>query len=191
MIELLVALTILATMMAVGLPSLFSWLNATRTKSLTEFYLEGLRVARDGAIKNNGAARLVLTTNSSNGQFNWQVDWCSPISTVACNDVTGTWSTTASPVSTVAGQPPGPSIFRSAGGLPASTAVAISTNDDTNEVYFTSVGWINTNVQGNIRTVLFTPSTTDILTEQVVITLSGMAERCNPSIAAPDPRACP
>jgi type IV fimbrial biogenesis protein FimT len=190
--ELMIAITILGIMMAVGLPSLFSWLNATRAKSLTEFYIEGMRLAREGAIKHNGASRLVLSTNTTNGQFDWQVDWCSPISTSAC-DESGVWSTTKSAVSTVAGQPSGFSVFRSADGLPASTLIAPSTNSQTTEVYFTSVGWINTNVEKktNIRALLFTPSSTEILPEQIVITLSGIAERCNPTATAPDSRACP
>lgn len=189
-LEVMISITILGIMMATGLPSLFSWMAASRANALPEFYLDGLRRARDGAIKYNSASRLVLTTNASNGQFNWQVDWCSPISTDACSDVSGAWSTTTSLVSTVAGQPPGPSIFRSAAGLPASTLLALATNDDTTEVYFTSLGWINAGVQ-NIRQFTIAPSTAEILPVQIFITLAGIAERCNPTLAATDSRGCP
>jgi type IV fimbrial biogenesis protein FimT len=108
LVELMVTVTVLGIMMAIGLPSLMSWLSASRTNAMPEFYLDGLRKARDGAIKHNAAARLVLSTNA-NGQFDWQIDWCAPVTGTPCNDTSGAWSTTASAVSTVSGQPPGPS----------------------------------------------------------------------------------
>lgn len=190
LIELMITVTILGILMATGLPSLFSWIAASRANAVPEFYLDGLRRARDGAIRYNSAARLVLTANAGNGQFDWQIDWCSPTALTACNDVLGNWSTTASPVSTVAGEAPGPSIFRSAAGLPASTLLAPNTNDDKTEVYFSALGWINNDVQ-NIRQLTLTPSTADVLPVQIFITLAGVAARCNPTLAASDSRGCP
>jgi type IV fimbrial biogenesis protein FimT len=190
LIEMMITITILGILMATGLPSLFTWVATSRANAVPEFYLDGLRRAREGAIKYNSAARLVLTANAGNGQFDWQIDWCSPTALKACNDVLGDWSTTASAVSAVAGVPPGPSIFRSAAGLPASTLLAPNTNDDKTEVYFSALGWINSDVQ-NIRQLTITPSATDVLPVRIFITLAGVAARCNPTLAASDSRGCP
>jgi type IV fimbrial biogenesis protein FimT len=188
-IEIGITLVILGVLMAAGLPSLFAWLGTSRANSAPVFYMEGIRLAREGAIKNNAAARFTLIPNSSNGQYDWRVDWCSPTTTAACDDGSGKWSTTASPVSTASGEPSGPSILRTSEGLPSSQLLGINSFGE-NDVYFDSVGWLNSNAT-NLTKIQFIPSSTDSLPTQININLSGMVERCVPTVGSSDSRACP
>lgn len=194
-IELTIALAILAILAAVGIPNFMAWMSNSRRNAAPEFYLDGLRRAREGAIKYNAASRLVLTVNTNNGQYDWQIDWCSPIGGTPCNATSGNWSTPGSPVATPAqirlGQPPGPSVFRSAGALPASSLVTTTTQDGNVSVYFNSLGWLNGTVEDNMRWMRFTPYDTQTPPSQISITLAGVADRCDPSAAPTDSRGCP
>jgi len=200
-VELLVAIAVIGILMTVGIPGLVNWISNARVNALPEFYLEGLRRARDGAINYSCASRLVLTENAGNGQFDYQIDWCCPIAGTTCDDASGVWSTTATPRPAVRipGQPPGPSIVGNASGLALTSAKAPSSNSTVDvvtdngrtEVYFDSTGWLNTNVASNFTWILFVPGNTELLRQQVWIPLSGVAERCNPAAPANDSRFCP
>jgi type IV fimbrial biogenesis protein FimT len=195
LIEFLIVIVIMGILVTLGLNSIVSSVARARVEAVPEFYIDGLRRAREGAIKYNGAARLALSTSGSNGQFDYQIDWCSPIAGTACSDTIGTWSTTSSPVSATPGQPPGPSIQQSAAGLPPSSLIAPSASNGQTEVYFNSLGWLNTSVANatvaNIRWLRFVPTDAQILPTQVSITLSGIAVRCYPTVASTDSRSCP
>lgn len=184
LVELITVVAIIAILAAVGLPAFGTWLAGARANALPEFYIEGLRQARESAIKYNMASRLVLSGNATNNQFDWRIDWCLPTSPTDCTDQAGTWSEVGN-----AADAPQPSVFRSAEGQPKATLIATST-DGQSEIYFNALGWLNTNV-ANLRWMRFTSSDTNIPTTQVSINLSGIAERCNPNVDASDSRACP
>ncbi len=201
MIELMITIVIFAILMVVGLPSLTTGIAVAKVNSLADFYLDGLRLARNGALQKAGASRFVLTLNTSNGQYDWQVDWCFPRSDKPC-DTTGNarWSTT-----TTAGTAdtntanPSLSVFRSADSQPATSNVSPTlTPGDALSIYFNSQGWVNTGVQPFLKQLRFdaaasynpNPTTPNVRPVAIAINLSGMAERCDPLVATGDSRAC-
>ncbi|MBI1890162.1 MAG: prepilin-type N-terminal cleavage/methylation domain-containing protein [Burkholderiales bacterium] len=195
-IEISIALAILGILLMIGVPALMSSLSHARINAVPEFYLDGLRKAQGGARKYNVASRFVLTPHA-NGQYNWQVDFCAPINTTPCNDTSGAWSTPATSIMTNS-NPPQPvlSIQGSADNLPSSSAMVPTLSGGNNDVYFTAMGWLNTNVGNNLTWIRFDPNLangpSDIPSVQVSITLAGGIERCYPNIADPtDSRSCP
>jgi len=200
LIELIITIAILGILIVLAMPSLSTWVQGARVNSIADFYLDGLRMARYGALQKSGASRFVLAANA-NGQYDWQVDWCFPTSTKPCdNGGIARWSTTA-----VAGSGdsntanPSLSVFRSADSQPTSAKVAMTlTPAAVLSVYFNSQGWVNTSVQPFLRSLRFDsdPSynpnvlTPNVRPVSVAINLSGMAERCDPIVATGDSRAC-
>lgn len=200
LIELTVTIAIFGILLMLGLPQMTTWLEASRVSSITDFYLDGLRLARSGAQQRSGASRFVLTQNA-NGQYDWRVDWCFPTPTRPC-DNTGNlrWSTT-----TTAGlgdtnvANPSLSVSRSADSQPPSTKVTTTLAPaDALAVYFNAQGWVNTAVQPFLRQMRFDadvrfnpdPTTPNIRPTAIAVNLSGMAERCDPLVAVTDSRAC-
>lgn len=195
LIELMVAITIISILLAVGIPSMQNWMSATRATSAAEFYAEGMRVARTEALKRNVASRLTLIENPSNGQLDWQVDICKPTPTALCRDATGPWSTQTTAL-TGDNVSDFKSVFRSAKNLPASNVMTISRLPaGADDVYFNTLGWVDGNVTGNLTSVTIAPSATNegaFLTTQVVLTGAGSVIKCNPdTVGAKDSRKCP
>lgn len=198
MIELVITIAILGILIALAMPSLSTWVQGARVNSIADFYLDGLRLARNGALQKSGASRFVLTANA-NGQYDWQVDWCFPTSILPC-DTGGAWSTTAAAAAgDVNVANPSLSVLRSADSQPPNTKVTITmTPAGALTVYFNSQGWVNTAVQPFMRRLRFDsdPSynpnvlTPNVRPIAVAINLSGMAERCDPMVAVGDSRAC-
>ena len=198
LVEMMIALAILALLLMLGIPTLSTWGMGARVNSLADFYLDGVRQARNGALQKSAASRWVLSANA-NGQYDWQIDWCFPTSGSPC-DTAGAWST---PLAAAANDPnganPSLSIFRSADSQPNAGQVAITlTPINTVSVYFNSYGWINTAVQPYMTQLRFDANESfnpnaaapDIRPAAIAINLSGIAERCDPLAAAADARAC-
>ena len=200
LVELLIATAILGILIVMGMPSLSTWVAGAKVNSMADFYLDGLRLARNGALQKSGASRFILTQNA-NGQYDWEVDWCFPTSARPC-DTGGTarWSSTTTAASgdiNVAN--PSLSVFRSADSLPPVSNVSLTlTPVNTLNIYYNSQGWVNTSVQPFLRQLRFdaaasvnpNPATPNVRPVAIAINLSGVAERCDPIAAAADSRAC-
>lgn len=195
-IELMVVVAIIAILLAVGIPTMRVWLTSTKANAAAEFYAEGMRMARAEALKRNVASRLTLTLNASNGQQDWQVDICQPTATALCRDATGPWSTTTAAL-TAKGQTDFKSVFRSAKNLPPSSQMAVTRFPaGADDVYFTPIGWVDGNVEGNLTAVQIAPPATNegaFPTTKVVLTGGGSVVKCNPAstIGDKDSRKCP
>ncbi len=196
-LELMVVIALMSIGLAIGLPAMSGWMQASRAAAATEFYADGLRRARELAISNNAASRFRLTENASNGQLDWQVDLCFPTPATPCNDESGNWSTTADGAS---GDPLGSvaatrSILRSAQALPKVDVLVLTlTPAGATDIYFTSVGWVNTAVGNRLTRIVLSPGVAyagEFPTAAIAVTLSGNANRCNPNVDAADSRACP
>lgn len=195
LIELMVGLTILGILMAVGVPAMNNWVSMHKARSAHEFYAEGLNTARREAVRHNARSRLVLSANA-NGQYDWQVDICFPVPGTPCNDASGSWSTTAA---IAANDPEGAngfkSLLRSASQLPKSEVIApVITPEGATAAYFTELGWADTTVETRLTEIRLNPASryaNEILPTSLVLTLAGMAVKCNPGVAAGDSRACP
>ena len=68
LIELVIAIAVLAILLAAGLPSFTTWIQNTRTRTEANSILRGLQLARQEAIRNN--ARVNFSLTGGNG---WRV----------------------------------------------------------------------------------------------------------------------
>lgn len=194
-IEAAVVVAILGIIAAIGYPGMSNWLLTRRAQAAAGYYMDGLSLARNQAIAHNGASRLVLNENSTSGQMEWQIDLCFPTSDLPCDDSNGNWSTPTSAVTDARTGVSSKSITRSAAGLPplASMATTLSPSGAT-EVYFTPVGWLNTNVSPQLNRIVLAPAYSRpgaFAPMAVALTLAGVASRCDPNAAAHDARGCP
>ena len=172
------------------------WTVANKARGASEFYAEGLSMARRQAVTHNARSRFVLTPNASSGQMDWQVDICFPTAAVACNADSGVWSTTAA---IAAGDPEGAngykSVFRSADRLPTTDVISpVLEPEGTTTVYFTEVGWVDTTDPDRLRRIRLNPNAryqSDVPTVALAISLAGMASKCDPTKTGTDSRACP
>jgi type IV fimbrial biogenesis protein FimT len=197
LLETMIALTILGVVLAVGIPSMSGMVFANKVVGTGQFYSEGFALARNQALTQNGASRLVLVANAGNGQFDWRIDVCFPRSDDPCNAGSANWSTTATPAS---GDPKGAtngfrSLLRRADALPASAQLILATSpDDARSVYFTPLGWVDPAIGPRLERIDFTPAGKQAgaaPVTAVVLTMAGNAIRCKPQVAANDPQRCP
>ena len=201
LIELMVGLVILSITLAVGVPAMNSWVTATRARAASEFYAEGLRMARAEALKRNVYSRLLLTDNAANGQLDWQVDICLPSATNSCHDSGSSWSSlTAAATTSDVNDTRGTdfrSVFKSAKGLPpAAIMVLTRTPGDATDLYFTPLGWVDgdTSVQPALTKLQIAPSPAYagvFPVSAVAITLAGVVSKCDPTQLVTDSRGCP
>ncbi len=201
LIELVIVMAILGILMVIGVPAMSIWVTNARLNSMADFYLDGLRLARNGAVQKSAASRFVLTANA-NGQYDWEVDWCFPTTAQPCDNVgMARWSTaTAAAQNDPNAANPSLSVVRSADSLPPATKVSTTLAPvNALAIYFNSYGWVNTNVQPHTTNLCFDvdgscatlpTAAPDVRPTAVAINLSGMAERCDPLVAATDSRAC-
>lgn len=196
LIEALITLTVFAVMLAVGIPAMSTWVLSSKVRSASEFYQDGFSMARRQAVSHNAASRIVLTTNATSGQMDWQVDICFPQPGLPCNDGAGGWSTTTAPA---ANDPEGAngfkSVFRSADSLPSTDVLAPSyAPDGASKVYYTALGWVDTSYALNLTRIRLDPDARYVKavpTVAVAITLAGMASKCDPTVPDGDSRGCP
>jgi type IV fimbrial biogenesis protein FimT len=195
LIELMVGLAILSFLLAVGIPNMSGWMMANKAGSASEFYVEGFKLARAQAIKHNSASRITLTDNAGNGQQDWQVDICFATA-AACTDSSGSWSTTSAPAG---GDPEGSagfkSVFRDASALPRTSVLRTTVLPaGTNEIYYTSLGWVDSANGPPLGRMVFEPApayASQVRGSAVVVTLAGNPTKCEPTATASDSRACP
>ena len=196
LIEIMVAITILSILLAVGIPSMQSWMTSTRATAAAEFYAEGMRMARAEALRRNVVSRLTLTLNATNGQQDWQVDICVPAPDKSCQAPSSTWST---PTAALTGTNVADfkSVFRSASNLPSSEQMTVGRFPaGADDVYFTPVGWVDGSVLTNLNKIVISPSANNeraFPTTALVLTGGGAVIKCNPGteLGEKDSRKCP
>lgn len=196
LIEVLVTLTIFGIMLAIGIPNASHWLLSNRARSASEFYADGFATARRQAVAHNTASRISLTPNVNTGQMDWQVDICFVSLQTGCSPAEQGWSTTSAPA---ANDPLGTagfvSVYRSADALPPSDVLRPSTLPaDSSQVYYTALGWVNTNFAQRLTQLRLDPATKfagDVPVVALTITLAGIASKCDPTLDVNDNRACP
>ena len=196
LIEALVALAILASLLALGVPRMNDWVQANKAAAAAEFYAEGFTLARAQAVSHNSASRLVLTENPANGQMDWQVDICFPTASVPCNAESGSWSTTTAPAADDFEKQRGfKSVLRRADSLPNTSVLAHTLSPSgATDVYFTSLGWVDTKISPRLARIGLAPAAGHagaFPPSAVVLTLAGIASKCDPNATAQDSRRCP
>ncbi|NRR31540.1 prepilin-type N-terminal cleavage/methylation domain-containing protein [Oxalobacteraceae bacterium] len=199
LIELAIGLGILGFFLAIGVPNMSNWLLVTKVKGASEFYVEGFALARRQAVLHNASSRIVLTQNGTNGQWDWQIDLCFPVAGVPCNAAAGVWSTTLAPAPN---DPQGAagftSVLREANGLPSSELLIPTTlPEGATSVYYTALGWVDTTVVNGytrLSSLRLDPGSRfvkEVPPVALVVTLAGMATKCNPNLTAKESGACP
>lgn len=195
LVEAMITLAVFAILLAVGVPRMSDWVAATKAAAATQFYAEGLALARAQALAHNGASRLVLSDNAVSGQYDWRVDVCFPTPESPCNDEDGDWSTVDDAVRPAQASGDGvTSIARSADALPDTARLTVSTGpDEATAVYFTPLGWVDTLAGTRMMRIDLAPAAADAAfpAASVVLTLAGVASRCDPAAATGDSRRCP
>ena len=196
LIELLVTITIFGIMLAIGIPNASRWLLANRARGASEFYAEGFSLARRQAVAHNAFSRISLTPNVNTGQMDWQVDICFVSQAAQCTDVQGDWSTTEAPsASDPEGAAGWKSVFRAANALPPAEVLQPTTLPaGASQVYYTPLGWVDPRIAGRLTSLRLDPSAAfadDVQPAALVVTLAGMATKCNPALPDTDNRSCP
>ncbi|MYM22505.1 prepilin-type N-terminal cleavage/methylation domain-containing protein [Duganella sp. FT135W] len=196
LVELMVTITIFGFMLALGIPNASNWLLTNRARGASEFYLDGFAMARRQAVSHNAISRISLTPNTNTGQMDWQVDICFIGANTTCAPNDATWSTTAA---AAANDPEGAtgfkSVYRSADALPDSEVLLPTTLPaGASQVYYTATGWVDTNFGQRLTQLRLDPASKyahNVPVVALVVTLAGMASKCDPTLAATDNRACP
>ena len=196
LIELLVTITIFGIMLAVGIPNASRWLLANRARGASEFYADGFSLARRQAVAHNAFSRISLTPNVNTGQMDWQVDICFVSQAGPCTDVQGDWSTTEAPsASDPEGAAGWKSVFRAANALPPAEVLQPTTLPaGASQVYYTPLGWVDPRFAGRLASLRLDPSAAfadEVQPVALVVTLAGMATKCNPTLPDTDNRGCP
>nr|WP_315212758.1 prepilin-type N-terminal cleavage/methylation domain-containing protein [uncultured Duganella sp.] len=196
LIELLVTITIFGIMLAVGIPNASRWLLANRARGASEFYADGFSLARRQAVAHNAFSRISLTPNVNTGQMDWQVDICFVSQAAPCTDVQGDWSTTEAPsASDPEGAAGWKSVFRAADALPPAEVLQPTTLPaGASQVYYTPLGWVDPRFAARLASLRLDPSAAfadEVQPVALVVTLAGMATKCNPALPDTDNRSCP
>ncbi len=196
LLELLLALTIFAFMLAIGIPNASTWLLSNRARSASEFYADGFSLARRQAVMHNSFSRISLTPNVNSGQMDWQVDICFVSPATQCGAAEDGWSSVTAPA---ANDPEGAagykSVLRAADALPNSEVLLPTTQPPgSSQVYYTPIGWVDTRFGQRLNSLRLDPAAryaSEVPVVALVITLAGMASKCDPRLPVTDTRACP
>lgn len=195
LVEALIALAVFAVLLALGVPRMADWVAATKAAAATEFYAEGLHMARAKALAHNSASRMVLSRNAVSGQYDWQVDLCFPTPEEPCNEASGDWSTLEDGVKPEGSAGDGfTSVARSAASLPGTGRLSVTTDPEgATAVYFTPLGWVDTRVDERLMRIDLeaAENAEPFPASSVVLTLAGVAAKCDPNAADDDSRRCP
>jgi len=185
LIEVMVSLTVLAILIALGAPSFGEWLQNQQIRAATEAMVNGMQVARGEAIKRNLAVQFTLDLPSG---------WTVCEATKQPCDAT----LLADPVRVQ-------DVIQSrSGGEGTRNAQATSTPDGALAVTFSPLGGVVANADAPVTASI---TQVDVVNTQgnciaaggpmrclrVVVTGGGSIRMCDPTpgIVAPDTRACP
>jgi type IV fimbrial biogenesis protein FimT len=162
LIELMIIVSIIGILAAVGAPSYTAWINNTKVRTATESILNGIQKARSEALMRNTPVKFTLGANSA-----WVVE---------CNDATKCTDLTGGVVeSRNNGEGNTSSVGINAGGMTT--------------VVFTNLGIKSTSVANQITQVDATLAGAD-RPLRITIGGGGTVRMCDPSAAITDPRKC-
>jgi len=174
LIELVITITVVAVLIALGLPSFTEWIQNTQVRNAAESALNGLQVARSEAVRRNGYTQFILGPGTG-----WRVIALTPPSGgvgAACQETA--------------------EIQRREGAEGSANATVTATPAGETTVTFTPLGWVGagTTACGNTITQLDFDSATLATARsrelRIIITASGGIRLCDPQVAAGDPRGC-
>lgn len=176
-IELMIAVAIVAIVTALAFPSYKAWIQNTKIRTTAESIMNGLQIARAEAVRRNASVQFVLGANS---------DW-----TVGCVVVV------AAPVAPAVTPLECPAVIqsRSTGDGSSSAITVVETLAGNRTVAFTNLGTVApapvafTQVDVNVLASVLA----DARNLRVTLGTGGNARMCDPNTSLPstDPRKCP
>lgn len=190
-IEMMIALTIMALLVFLALPNMSTWLNNTQIRTAGETLLAGINLARTEALRNNTVARFQMTTSldSACALSNTGTSWV-----VSLADPTGACDTT--PSNTTA-----PQIIQKKSGSEGAQRAEVTADGST--IYFNGLGRLASpggaanitrieiaNSAGGVCRHLDTTNGT-MRCLSITISTGGQIKMCDPAVTDPtDPRIC-
>jgi type IV fimbrial biogenesis protein FimT len=188
LLELMIALALMAMLMFFAVPSFSLWIQNTQIRGAGEAVLNGLQLARAEAVRRNTLVRFQLTSTldaacalsaaATNGPANWVISLADP--TASCN-------TTPSDINA-------PQIIQVRSSREGSTNAVV--NAGQNPVVFNALGRVTPIPAANITIGVSNPGGGvcapggPMQCLNVVVTSAGMVRMCNPNLAATDPQGC-
>jgi type IV fimbrial biogenesis protein FimT len=166
LIELAIALVVIAVLFALGVPSFKAWVLNSQIRDGADAILNGIQVARANAIQRNLLVAFTLTPQAGTTPASWSIDFDNGTGNIQ------RWS-----------------------GAEGALQTVMTTNDGNTKVTFNGLGQRVTNTDGSasltqVDVASSASSAADIRPLRVVVSAAGSAKMCDPSLAATDPRSC-
>jgi type IV fimbrial biogenesis protein FimT len=189
LVEIMIAITVLAILIALGAPSFAEWLQNQQIRAAAEATLNGLQLARSEAVRRNLPVRFQLVSDLtascalSSSSLNWVVSLADP--TGACDTL-------------IDATPPGP-VIQSRSALEGSPNALITTTPLlTRTVTFSPLGSVLTVNSGGSQPITQIDVSNPLITSgaarplRIVISGGGNIRMCDPAVTtAGDARVCP
>ena len=190
LVELLVGISVLALLLAIGAPSFATWMQSSQIRSQAESILNGLQLAQADAVKRNAPVRFELMSTLDNS--------CAPLTTgrnwiVSMDGATGACASTNM---ADAAAPAPPRVIQRRAGIEGSRNAAVAASQSS--IVFTGLGRVNPVPAGNITINVTNPTGGTCVADggpmrclRIVVSPTGQVRMCDPAAGGSDPRACP
>lgn len=202
LIELIVSVSIVAVLMALGIPNFITWSQNSQIRNVAESIQNGLQTARTEALRRNTMVRFQLTTTADNtcaistGPASWVVN----LGTSTTNDPTGKCGTAIAPTVTEYVTADAPYILQRFSASATPNVVVASNGAAGNWlVVFGPLGqvvfptnatpltqWDISNPTGGACAAVSGPMNC----MSIRVSSSGRIRMCNPNLAAGTPQGC-
>jgi len=179
LIELMVGIAIVSMMLFFLIPSMGAWLQSSQIRNATESIQGALQLARTEAVRRNTPVEMVLTSVAGGGSA---TDWV-----VRC----------VTPSATCPGVAQVQTSIQERMAREGSPNAAVAVNPAMSTIVFTGNGRISPVPAGNITIDVGHVTANSCLADggdyrclRLVVAPGGQARMCDPSLVAPNPRAC-
>jgi type IV fimbrial biogenesis protein FimT len=179
LIELMVGIAVISMVLFFMIPSMAAWMQSSQIRSATESIQGALQLARAEAVRRNTPVEMVLTSVAGGGS---STDWV-----VRCVTSSATCPGVAQAETFIQSR-------AAAEGAPNAT---ITVNPAMSAIAFTGTGRISPVPAGNITLNVGHMTANSCIADggeyrclRLVVAPGGQTRMCDPSLAAPNPRAC-
>lgn len=188
LIEVMVIVTVLALLIAAGIPSMGEWIQSVRVRNTAEVAVTGLQKARNEAMKRNQIVTfwLVGPAGTAKPDASCELSASSAAWVVSLDDPTGKCDVAASATTA-------PRIVETWGpGATASGIVVTAVDQDDNEATSVRFNAYGQPLPGSasIRQIDIEHAEAGVRRLRIQISAGGSVRMCDRDVDAPDPRAC-
>lgn len=188
LIELAIGMVIIGILMAAAMPSFRTWIQNTQIRSAAESVYNGLQVARAEAVRRNNIVRFQLMSSLD--------------ASCALSGAGSSWVVSRADASAKCDIAPSdtidPFIIQGRSGTESSADVTVAAVDAgggaASTVTFNGMGQVVANDDGSSPISRVDIDTVQVLADKrplrVVVGTGGSMKMCDPSVTAPDTRAC-